>query len=323
MRPPVADESRRGCTVLPDMIGPGRGRVHGGSFPCRGRAGRLDRCRPPPRSVLRVRPPRARRVGGVPTGVGRAGGAGLDPGGAAGRPAASAGGADAARGRDLGAAVACCAGQDAAGARADRGGRGVRDAGRVHVLGRAARVRLPAARRPAFVPPGHGLVYLAALALGRTALVRRHAARGGGRRRSSSAARTRRGGSARWRPGRTCWARSGSCCLLGFLRSGRSRAAVRRRVRRRHVPRAGRHLAAASGPGQPHDPTGLVAMGNPPSGAAGGYGWFDLAAVLPRPRCSLRCPGRVRGWRRGRRRRPADAEAEHREHVVVQQPVAW
>jgi len=34
---------------------------------------------------------------------------------------------------------------------------------------------------------------------------------------------------------------------------------------------------------QPHDPTGIVAIGNPPSVAAGGYGWFDLAAVLAVP----------------------------------------
>jgi hypothetical protein len=26
-----------------------------------------------------------------------------------------------------------------------------------------------------------------------------------------------------------------------------------------------------------------VSIGNPPSGAAGGYGWFDLAAVLAGP----------------------------------------
>jgi len=32
-----------------------------------------------------------------------------------------------------------------------------------------------------------------------------------------------------------------------------------------------------------HDPTGLVPMGNPPSGAAGGYGWFDLVAVALAP----------------------------------------
>jgi hypothetical protein len=51
---------------------------------------------------------------------------------------------------------------------------------------------------------------------------------------------------------------------------------------------------------QPHDPTGLVAIGNPPSGAAGGYGWFDLAAMLA-------APPLLRAWRAltGRRHRPA------------------
>jgi hypothetical protein len=41
------------------------------------------------------------------------------------------------------------------------------------------------------------------------------------------------------------------------------------------------------------DPSGLVSIGNPPSGAAGGYGWFDLAAVLVAPtilRLRLRLP---------------------------------
>jgi hypothetical protein len=40
-----------------------------------------------------------------------------------------------------------------------------------------------------------------------------------------------------------------------------------------------------------------VAIGNPPSGAAGGYGWFDLAAVLA-------APALVRAW--ARLRTPAD-----------------
>ena len=35
---------------------------------------------------------------------------------------------------------------------------------------------------------------------------------------------------------------------------------------------------------QAHDPTGLVGIGNPPSGVAGGYGWFDLAAMLLAPK---------------------------------------
>ena len=33
----------------------------------------------------------------------------------------------------------------------------------------------------------------------------------------------------------------------------------------------------------PRDPTGWVSIGNPPSGAAGGYGWFDLAGLLVAP----------------------------------------
>jgi hypothetical protein len=32
-----------------------------------------------------------------------------------------------------------------------------------------------------------------------------------------------------------------------------------------------------------HDPTGWISIGNPPSGAAGGYGWFDLAGLLAAP----------------------------------------
>ena len=37
------------------------------------------------------------------------------------------------------------------------------------------------------------------------------------------------------------------------------------------------------------DPTGLVPIGNPPSGAAGGYGWFDLTAIIL-------SPALVRAW---------------------------
>ena len=37
-----------------------------------------------------------------------------------------------------------------------------------------------------------------------------------------------------------------------------------------------------------HDPIlGLVAMGNPPSGAAGGYGFFDAAALWLAPKIEL------------------------------------
>ncbi len=46
------------------------------------------------------------------------------------------------------------------------------------------------------------------------------------------------------------------------------------------------------------DPTGGISIGNPPSGAAGGYGWFDLAGLLL-------APPLLRAWRgiTGARRR--------------------
>jgi hypothetical protein len=49
-----------------------------------------------------------------------------------------------------------------------------------------------------------------------------------------------------------------------------------------------------------HDPTGLVGIGNPPSGAAGGYGWFDLAAARFAPTL-LRVLSRHLGGTGGRR----------------------
>jgi hypothetical protein len=43
---------------------------------------------------------------------------------------------------------------------------------------------------------------------------------------------------------------------------------------------------------------GIVAMGNPPSGAAGGYGFFDAAALWAAPRLvdRLRRVGRVQRY---------------------------
>jgi hypothetical protein len=59
------------------------------------------------------------------------------------------------------------------------------------------------------------------------------------------------------------------------------------------------------------DPTGVIPIGNPPSGAAGGYGWFDLAAVLA-------APALLAWWRRVRR---GSARRERGEGGVVQEPV--
>lgn len=147
---------------------------------------------------------------------------------------------------------------------------------------------------PAYVPPGHGLVYLAALALGRTAWVLAH-------RRLLTAAVIGVGGA--WAAHGLWWAERPDalgafwfCCLVGFLAWG---------------PSGGLYLGAfvvvsylevvgtalGTWTWQPVDPTGLISIGNPPSGAAGGYGWFDLAALLLAPRLLAR-------MRRTRARRP-------------------
>ncbi len=133
---------------------------------------------------------------------------------------------------------------------------------------------------PAFVPPGHGLVYLAALCLGRSGWAQRHAR---GFLRSTLV---------------TCgaWAVWGLAisqrpdvhgaywfaCLLDFSPSGKSPLLY-----------AGAFLVVSylevvgtslgTWAWQPHDPTGLVSIGNPPSGIAGGYAWFDAAAYAASP----------------------------------------
>jgi hypothetical protein len=131
---------------------------------------------------------------------------------------------------------------------------------------------------PLFVPPGHGLVYLAALALGRSALL-------------SAAPRVAVGltvlvGGV--------WATVGLfgaprpdvlgafwfACLLGFLAWGPNRLLyVGAFVVVGYLELLGTRLGTWAWAA--HDPVlGVISQGNPPSGAAGGYGWFDLYALL-------------------------------------------
>jgi hypothetical protein len=133
---------------------------------------------------------------------------------------------------------------------------------------------------PAYVPPGHGLVYLAALAIGRTAYVRAH------ERLCMSAALVGVGGYAayglfvsdRLDVLGAFW----YVCLVAFLVWGPSQGLyVGAALVVTYLEIVGTSLGTWEW--QPHDPTGLVAIGNPPSGAAGGYGWFDLAALLLAP----------------------------------------
>ena len=133
---------------------------------------------------------------------------------------------------------------------------------------------------PAFVPPGHGLAYLCALAMGRSRWV-------GERLPALVAATLVLGGAyAAW--GLLLSERTDVlgvfwfACLVGFLRWGRSKSLyVGAFVVVTYLELLGTWLGTWEW--QTTDPTGLVSIGNPPSGAAGGYGWFDLAAVLAGP----------------------------------------
>jgi len=157
---------------------------------------------------------------------------------------------------------------------------------------------------PWFVPPGHGLVYLGALAIGRSPLVnaRRHVL--------VPLTITVSVGYAGWglflSGRRDVLGAFWCCCLVAFLLRGRQPTVfVGAFVVVTYLELLGTHLGTWTW--QVRDPIAhLVAMGNPPSGAAGGYGFFDAAALALAPR--------VESWL-GRRRKP-------REHLVVQQPVA-
>ena len=163
---------------------------------------------------------------------------------------------------------------------------------------------------PAFVPPGHGLVYLAALDLGRSAGFVRL-------RRPLVAATTVAGGAyAGWglllsdRPdvlGAFWYA-----CLLLFLWRGRQPLLyVGAFLVVTYLEVLGTWIGTWEW--QPRDPTGWVSIGNPPSGAAGGYGWFDLAALLGAP-VLLRAWGRLAALGRS-------AGREAPQHHVMQQAV--
>jgi len=161
---------------------------------------------------------------------------------------------------------------------------------------------------PAYVPPGHGLVYLSAFALGHTRFVERHM-------RACVATALAVGGA---------WAGYGLfvaqrpdalgafwyACLVGFMFWGPSKAVyVGAFVAVSYLELLGTGLG--NWVWQTRDPTGWVTIGNPPSGAAGGYGWFDLAGLLAAPyllsvsrRVSTLWPGRRSGRRLSRRPRP-------------------
>lgn len=156
---------------------------------------------------------------------------------------------------------------------------------------------------PWFVPPGHGLVYLAALRLGGSAAFRRV------RHLLIPAVFAAAAGYAAWglfaSPRLDVLGAMWFGCLVLFLVVGRApdvyTAAF---LIVTYLELLGTHVGAWTW--STHDPTGIVAIGNPPSGAAGGYCFFDAAALALAPRLQgIRLPALV-GPRRPRR---AGAEA--------------
>jgi hypothetical protein len=133
---------------------------------------------------------------------------------------------------------------------------------------------------PAFVPPGHGLVYLAALCLGRSAWARRH------ERAFVGSTLVLCGGWALW--GVTLSDRPDVLglfwfgCLVAFTLRGSSPLTYAGAfVVVSYLELIGTGLGTWTW--QPTDPTGLISIGNPPSGIAGGYAWFDAAALAVTP----------------------------------------
>lgn len=145
---------------------------------------------------------------------------------------------------------------------------------------------------PSFVPPGHGLVYLAALAIGRSALAHRY------RHLVIGATIAVCGGWVAW--GLTLSPRQDLLgalwfgCLLVFLRRGRTPLVYCGAFAvTSYLELVGTGLGTWAW--QPHDPTGLISIGNPPSGIAGGYCFFDAAALWLTPRLLARWSARGRG----------------------------
>jgi hypothetical protein len=155
---------------------------------------------------------------------------------------------------------------------------------------------------PWFVPPGHGLVYLGALAIGRSAYV---AQRGRWLIPTTLAVA---GSYAAW--GLFLSGRQDVLgafwfgCLAFFLLKGRQPLVfVGAFVVVTYLELLGTGLGTWTW--QVRDPVlGVVSMGNPPSGAAGGYGFFDAAGLLLAPRIVALL-----------------ARRQRREDLVVQQPV--
>jgi hypothetical protein len=166
---------------------------------------------------------------------------------------------------------------------------------------------------PWFVPPGHGLVYLGALAVGRSPAVLSRA------RVLIPLTIVLAGAYAFW--GLFVSARPDLLgalwfgCLVVFLLRGRQPTVfIGAFIVVTYLELLGTRLGTWTW--QVRDPVlHLIPMGNPPSGAAGGYGFFDMAALLLAPRIDAALAAH---WPGGDR----SGSGEQAEHLVVEQPVA-
>lgn len=154
---------------------------------------------------------------------------------------------------------------------------------------------------PSFVPPGHGLVYLGALALGRSALF------ASWRRPVLGAVLAGGGAWAMWglllAPRRDVLGAFWFCCLAAFIVRGRAPLVYAGAfLLTAYLELLGTSLGIWTW--GLHDPTGLVTIGNPPSGVAGGYCFFDAAALAVAPRLAA--------WLSATRGRPAGEGARWR-----------
>jgi hypothetical protein len=169
---------------------------------------------------------------------------------------------------------------------------------------------------PWFVPPGHGLVYLGALAIGRSPVLL-------AQRRWLVPLTLAAGASyAAWGlflSGRrdvlgAFWF---ACLVIFCLRAREPMVFVGAFIVVTYLELLGTHLGAWTW--QVKDPIAhLVSMGNPPSGAAGGYGFFDAAALALAPRIERA----LHRWRRGTGRDVGVVDSDDREEFVVEHSVA-
>lgn len=144
---------------------------------------------------------------------------------------------------------------------------------------------------PAYVPPGHGLVYLSAYALGHALWVQRH------QRACTAVVLLALGGWSLWallQPRHDVLGLIWLVCLALFLWRGPSREVyLGAAVVVTWLEIVGTRLHTWVW--QVQDPLLGIGIGNPPTGAAGGYAWFDLAGLLAAPfvlRAISRPPGR-------------------------------